>query len=102
MSEEQKTEEEQEEKPVEEEKVEETSEGETSEASPIDDANQILESIKREKEEFEAIVKRNEKAVAEMKLMGRSSGGSPAPMKKEETAKEYKDKFMRGELNGKG
>ena len=67
--------------------------------SELDRADQIAERQKRENDRREEILKREENLAARKAVGGVTDGGSQDEKPKEETAKEYKDKVMSGNLN---
>ena len=73
--------------------------GNISEANSIvERADIAAERLAKENERLEANLKRQEAIMARQALGGMSSGPAQPETPKEETAKEFKDKFMKGEL----
>ena len=86
----------------EEEKTEETTEEKKEEVkpSPVDEAKTILEGMKAENDRREKLQSQQEELVAKQMLGGQTvAGQTVAP--KEETAIEYKDRVIRGEVGEK-
>ena len=63
----------------------------------LEQANAIRQGLERENQRYEENLRRHEELVAKRALGGMSDGPTPEG-KREETAKEFKEKFMRGEL----
>jgi len=77
-------------KPKEEEDINKESE---NQLSPLQEAKQILEQIKKEKELLNIENKKREDINAREMLRGRAEAGS-APVKKEETPAEYRKRLL--------
>ena len=91
MPEEEKTE------PVEEEQEEKDAETDESPANSIDDANIVIEKMKKENDRREQLTIREEKMHVQNILSGRANAGQPQVKKKEQTPREYADMVLRGE-----
>lgn len=74
-----------------------TNQTQSDESSPIERAERAAASMKEQNDRFENLVKRNERARAEMIVSGRSNAGEKEPVK-EETNKDYASKILKGEL----
>ena len=70
-----------------------------SKPSMIDGAVLAAEELKKQNDRKEALLDREEKLAAHKALGGTTEAGQ-APVKKEETPREYTEKVMSGELNG--
>ena len=67
------------------------------ESNPIQKAERVLAELKAENERAAFLNKEKEELIAREMLSGRSEAGSTPTVKKEETAKEYAERVMRGE-----
>jgi len=86
---------------MEEENTEEVKEEVVSSTPLIDSANKTTAELKEQLDRKEDLLRREEALQVTNSLGGQSSGGSESEEKKEDTPKEYMDKVMSGELNGK-
>lgn len=64
----------------------------------LEEAKQVLAEMRAENDRREQLLQRDERLRAEQVLSGKADAGQAPPAPKEETAKEYKDRVMRGEL----
>ena len=67
--------------------------------NPVQEAKDILAETKRATAEMKEERQRLERAKADAILSGKAEAGTKAPEPKEETAKEYAERVMRGEFN---
>jgi hypothetical protein len=72
----------------------------TDNLSLVDQATKAAERLEAATKKFNDIVDRQEAIAARMTLGGKSEAGAPAEPKVE-TAREYKDRVLRGAKNGK-
>ena len=63
----------------------------------LEEAKQIANEMREANKERKELLEREERFRAQMILAGRSDAGQIPQPPKEETAKEYKDRVMRGE-----
>ena len=69
-----------------------------STSSLVEQADAAAERLARENDRKEALLRREEELMARKALGGISEGPAQPEPPKEETPKEFKDKFMKGEL----
>jgi|TARA_R100000501_G_C2630136_1_gene125235 hypothetical protein len=81
----------------------ETNETKEEEKIPtsIERAEALAERLEAANEKNAEILKEQQDIRAEQILSGRSEAGTSPPQEKEETAKEYANKVMSGEIKGK-
>lgn len=70
--------------------------------SLVDQATKAAERLEEATRKYNEVVNRQEALAARMTLGGKSDAGQPPAEKKEETAKEYKERVMRGEVKLRG
>jgi hypothetical protein len=68
--------------------------------SIVERAERAAAAITEGNKKFAELVEKQEELAARIKLGGSADAGVPSPEKKEETAKEYKDRIMSGFKNG--
>lgn len=76
--------------------VEEVPKEETKEISSIEEAKEVVKSLKAQNEEMKANLRRAEDLEAVRMVSGQSSAGHTPPPTKEETPLEYKERIMAG------
>jgi len=85
----------------------ETNEGDTggekpnNDSTPVEEVTKNYEALKEANDKVEAELLRGEELKAKIALGGKSSAGQEEPVK-EETAKEYSDRVMKGEIKDDG
>lgn len=70
----------------------------TKPLSAVDKANEAIEKLEAQNTRMEENIARLEELKAEQIVSGKADAGTTPVPPKELTAKEYKDKLMRGEL----
>ena len=66
--------------------------------SVLDEANEVYKKLEEQNQKFQELLERQEELMARQMLRGRSDATVEETKKKEESALEYKNRIMRGEL----
>ena len=72
-----------------------------TDVTPVEEVTKNYEALKEANDKVEAELLRGEELKAKIALGGKSSAGQEEPVK-EETAKEYSDRVMKGEIKDDG
>jgi hypothetical protein len=66
--------------------------------SVLDEANEVYKKLEEQNQKFQELLERQEELMARQMLRGRSDATVEETKKKEESALDYKNRIMRGEL----
>lgn len=69
-----------------------------SKTPTLDEAREIAKELKEQNDRKEELLAREEELAAKQAVGGTAEAGMQPPEKKEETAQEYKNRIMRGEV----